>query len=115
MGDTMEPSFRFETGPFETYSEVRSEGEDQRVPALRAQKLGLGWWGPLIDTYRRQPGQAAVCVPPVAAPPNAPFTPPPASRDNLPIIAFRKSLAPDLARLGQELRAGRIGSLHHGV
>lgn len=65
--------------------------EDQKVPALRAVQLGLGWYGPLIDSYRKSASSAA-CVPPAPHPSH-----------KLPIISFRKSLAKNHAELGRQL------------
>jgi hypothetical protein len=58
--------------------------EDQKVPALRAQKLGKGWWQ-LIPQ-----GARAICV-------TQPGTQPP-------LIAFKKVLAADIPGLVQVLR-----------
>lgn len=66
--------------------------EDQKVPALRAIKLGLGWYGPLIEKYRKSAPSAA-CVPPAAHPSH-----------KLEIISFKKSLAKNLGELGRQLR-----------
>lgn len=57
---------------------------DQRVPAQRAQRIGLGWWQ-LIPS-----GQLAVCITEPSSEP--------------PIIAFKKSISSDRLRLGQALR-----------
>jgi len=64
--------------------------EDQKVPALRARALNLGWWQ-LVETFRTSPARAAVCVTRPAG--------------QLPLLAFRKSLAKDRARLATELQA----------
>jgi len=59
--------------------------EDQKVPALRAQKLGKGWWQMIPPSAR------AVCVTQPAG--------------ELPLIAFKKALASNIPALADTLRA----------
>lgn len=66
--------------------------EDQKVPAMRAVRLGLGWYGPLISTYRRGASSAA-CIPPA-----------PHLSHKLPLIAFKKALVKNSSLLGEQLR-----------
>lgn len=66
--------------------------ENQKVPALRAIQLGLGWYGPLISKYCRSASDAA-CVPP---------TQHPAHRQE--IIAFTKNIAKKYPEVARQLK-----------
>lgn len=66
--------------------------EDQGMPGRRGRQLGLGWYGPLINTYRKSASYAA-CVPPAQHP---------SHRQE--IIVFRKKIAKKHHELARQLK-----------
>ena len=66
--------------------------EDQGMPGRRGRQLGLGWYGPLIDTYRKSALHAA-CVPPAQH-----------KSHRKEIIVFRKKIAQNHHELARQLK-----------